>query len=68
MQKKCYICKRKFENKYLQNKKYRKIWDDCHYTGEYRGAPLPICNLKCSVSKKVPTVFIKDLAMIIILS
>ena len=68
MQKKCYICKRKFEKKYLQNKKYRKIWDDCHYTGEYRGAPLPICNLKCSVSKKVPIVFIKDLAMIIILS
>ena len=68
MQKKCYTCKRKFENKYLQNKKYRKIWDDCHYTGEYRGAPLPICNLKCSVSKKVPIVFIKDLAMIIILS
>ena len=29
----CYICKEKFENKYLKDKKYR-IVRDCHYTGE----------------------------------
>ena len=28
-----YICKGKFENKYLKDKKYR-IVRDCHYTGE----------------------------------
>ena len=33
----CYICKEKFENKYLEDKKYRKVRDHCHYTGEYRG-------------------------------
>ena len=45
------ICKEKFENKYLKNKKYRKVRDRCHYTGEYRGAKHRICNLKYSVSK-----------------
>ena len=31
-------------------KKYRKVRDH-HYTGEYRGAPHNICNLKYSVPK-----------------
>ena len=30
----CYICQEKFENKYVQNKKYRKVADHCIYTGE----------------------------------
>ena len=34
----CYSCKEKFENKYLKNKKYHKVRDHCHYTGEDRGA------------------------------
>ena len=34
----CYICKEKFENKYLEDKKYRKVKDHRHYTGKYRGA------------------------------
>ena len=29
----CYICKEKLENKYLKDKKYRKVRDHCHYTG-----------------------------------
>ena len=32
----CYICKEKFKNKYVKNKKYRKVRDQCHYTGKYR--------------------------------
>ena len=32
----CYIGKEKFENKYLKDKKYRKVRDHCHYSGEYR--------------------------------
>ena len=31
----CYICKEKFENKYGKDKKYSKVRDHCHYTGEY---------------------------------
>ena len=42
----CYICKEKFQTKYLKDKKYRKVRDHCHYTGEYRGAAHSICNLK----------------------
>ena len=34
----CYICKEKFENKYLKNKKYCKVRYHIHSTGEYRGA------------------------------
>ena len=53
----CYICKEKPENKYLKDKKYRKVRDHCHYTEEYRGPAHSICNLRCSVPKKIPIVF-----------
>ena len=36
----CYICKEKFENKYVKDKKYCKTRDNCHYTGEYIGPVL----------------------------
>ena len=31
----CYTCKEKIENKYLRDKKYHKVTDHCHHTGEY---------------------------------
>ena len=34
----CYICKEKIENEYLKERKYQKVSDHCHYTGEYRAA------------------------------
>ena len=39
------------ENRYLKDKKYRKVRDQCHYTEEYRGAAHSVCNLKYSVPK-----------------
>ena len=57
MQKCVILVKKKFENKYLKNKKHRKIRDHCHCTGEYRGAVHSICNLKYSVTKKIPIAF-----------
>ena len=27
----CYICQGKYKNKYLKDKKYRKVRDHCHY-------------------------------------
>ena len=48
----CYICKEE-----LEDKKYCKVRDHCHYTGEYRGAVHSICNLKYSVPKNVHIVF-----------
>ena len=53
----CYICKETFKNKYLKDKKHRKVKDHCYYTGEYRGAAHCKCNLKYSVPKKIPIVF-----------
>ena len=64
----CSICKEKFENKYLRDKKYSKVRDHCHYAGEYKGAVNSIYNLKYSVSKKPPAVFPNGSNMIIILS
>ena len=52
----CYICKEKFENKYLKDKKYPK-GKDCHYTEKDRGASYSICKLKYNVPKKIPMVF-----------
>ena len=53
----CYICKDKFHNKYLKDKKCRKAIDRYRYTGKYRGAAHSIWNLKYSVPKKIPMVF-----------
>ena len=50
----CDICNKKFEKKYLKDKKYHEVRDHCHYTGKYRGAALSICNLKYSVPKNIP--------------
>ena len=40
---------KKNENKYLEDKKYSKVRNHCHYTGEYRGAEYSIQNLKYNV-------------------
>ena len=54
----CCICRGKPENKYLKDKKYRKVRDHCHYTEEeYKGAAHSICSLKYSVPKTLPIVF-----------
>ena len=44
-------------DKYLKDKKYRKVKYHCHYTGEFRGNMHSICNLKYSVPKKVHIAF-----------
>ena len=36
----------------MKDKKYCKVRDNYHYTGEYRGAAQSMCNLKYSVTKK----------------
>ena len=49
----CYTFKEIFENKYLKDKKYRKVRDHFHYAGKYRDVAHSICNLKYSVPKKI---------------
>ena len=41
----------------MTDKKYCKVWDYCHHTGEYSGGAHNICNLKHNVPKKIPQVF-----------
>ena len=53
----CYICKEKCKNKQLKDKKYCKVRDHCHHTGEYRGAVNSKCNIKYSVIKEILIVF-----------
>ena len=50
MQKVCHICKKVFSTDY-NKKKYHKVKDHCHHTGEYRGAAHDICNLRCKIPK-----------------
>ena len=45
------------ENKFLRDKKYHKIRDHSHYTGEYQGTAHSLCNLKYCVPKNIPIVF-----------
>ena len=42
----CSICKEKFENKYLRDKKYHKARDYCHCTEEIKRSAHGICNVK----------------------
>ena len=53
----CYFRKENSENKCVQDKKYRKVKDYCHYTEEWRGAVHSISNLKYNVSKTIHIVF-----------
>ena len=52
-----YICREKFEDKHVKDKKYCKVRDHFHYTCEHRGAAHNICNLKYNVPKEIPIVF-----------
>ena len=53
----CYIYKKRFEDKYLKNKKIAKVTGYCHVTCEYRGTALSICNFKYSIPKEIFVVF-----------
>ena len=53
----CYICREKFEDKYDNNKKYRKVRDPCNYTGKCIGAAHSICHLKHSIPKEITIIF-----------
>ena len=49
--------KKKLKINFWKIKKYKKVGDLCHYTGEYRGGAYSICNSNYSIPKKIPIVF-----------
>ena len=53
----CCICEGKFKNKYLNEKRFFRVWDHWHHAGQYRGAAHGICNSKYSVPEKSLIVF-----------
>ena len=57
MTKVCYICNKKFQDKFADNKKYCKVIDHCYYTGDSHS----ICNLKFSIPKYIHVVFCNEL-------
>ena len=59
-QKACYICWKEFntdDDDHDDNKKYHKVRDRCHYTGEFRGAAHDFCNLRYKTPEEIPIVF-----------
>ena len=55
--KKSVTFEKKTKDKHAKDKKYCKVRDHCHYTGGYRGDAYSICNLKCTVPKKIHIAF-----------
>ena len=53
----CHICKKKFEDKYINDENYCKVRDNCQFTAKYSGAAHSICNLKYSIPKEIPMFF-----------
>ena len=59
-QKKCYICTKEFytnENNGNEFKLNKEVWDDCHYTGKFRGAAHNIRSLRFKLPKRISAAF-----------
>ena len=53
----CYICGKRFPQKFTNDKKYGKVRDHCHFAGRCRAATHSICNLRFHVPNEIPIVF-----------
>ena len=58
IQRSAIFVKKSFKINIVKIKKY-KARDHCHYTGEYCGATLSICNLKYSIPREI-TIFFQN--------
>ena len=63
----CYICGKRFLNKFVNDSNYQKVRNHCHYTSKYKGAVHSIWNLKFNAPNEIPVFFITVQIMIIIL-
>ena len=53
----CYICKEKYEDRHVKDKRYFKFRDHCHYLRKYRDPAHSISSLEYSVPKEIPISF-----------
>ena len=53
----CCICGKRILKKFAKDKNYRKVRNQCRYTGKYRGAAHSIYNLKFDVPNETPVAF-----------
>ena len=52
------FAKKRFEDKYTNDKKYCRVRDHWHYIGKYRDAAHSISNLKYSIPIEILVVFL----------
>ena len=57
MAKICYIYVKRMEDKFANDRKYCKVRDRCHCTGECRGTLHSIFNFKKSIPIKITVIF-----------
>jgi hypothetical protein len=50
----CHICEEPLDHNDMENPPHR---DHCHFTGEFRGAAHPSCNINMTVPTKIPVCF-----------
>ena len=51
------FAEKKIKEEDLDNKKYSKVRDHCHYIGKYRRATHSSSNLRHSIPKEIPVLF-----------
>ena len=57
----CHICGETFREEDADGEKDRKVKYNCHYTDKYRGGAHNICNLRYSIPKITPIIFLNGL-------
>ena len=53
----CHICRKKLIKKLSKDKNHKKVRENRHFTGEYRGAAHIIYNLRFNVPNQILVVF-----------
>ena len=53
----CYTCGKRFLKKLSKGINFRKVRDNCYYTGKHRGIAESICNLIFNVPNEILVVF-----------
>ena len=57
----CYICGKRILKKFADDKHYRKVRGNCHFTDKHRDAAHSICNLNLNLPKEIPVILYNGL-------